>query len=150
MLTLRREFRLPVGFSDHTSGIEAAIVATSLGAAAVEKHFTLDRNMSGPDHRASIEADELKRLVTAVKRAHAALGDGIKGPAPSEAENLPLIRRSLVASRPLRKGERLTRDMIAIKRPAAGIPPGDLDKVLGKRLVCDLENDQPITWSSVD
>jgi N,N'-diacetyllegionaminate synthase len=150
MQTLRREFRLPVGFSDHTPGIEAAIVATSLGAAAVEKHFTLDRNMSGPDHRASIEADELKRLVTAVRLAHAGLGDGIKGPAPSELENLPLIRRSLVASRPLRKGQRLTRDMIAIKRPAAGIPPGDLDKVLGKRLVCDLENDQPITWSSLD
>ena len=120
MQTLRKEFRLPVGFSDHTPDIEAAIVATSLGAVAVEKHFTLDRNMSGPDHRASIEPDETQRLVTAIRSAHAALGDGIKRPAPSERENLPLIRRSLVASRSLRKGERLTADMIAIKRPAAG------------------------------
>jgi N,N'-diacetyllegionaminate synthase len=150
MQTLRREFRLPVGFSDHTPDIEAAIVATSLGAVAVEKHFTLDRNMSGPDHRASIEPDELKRLVTAVRRAHVALGDGIKRPAPSELENLPLIRRSLVASRSLRKGERLTWDMIAIKRPAAGIAPNDIDKVLGRQLICDLEDDQPITWSSLD
>jgi N,N'-diacetyllegionaminate synthase len=148
--TLRKKFRLPVGFSDHTPDIEAAIVATSLGAVVVEKHFTLDRNMSGPDHLASIEPDELKRFVAAIRRAHAALGDGIKRPAPSEVENLPLIRRGLVASRSLRKGERLTRDMIAIKRPATGIAPNDIDKVLGKQLICDLEDDQPITWSSLD
>jgi N-acetylneuraminate synthase len=149
METLRAKLRVPVGFSDHTSDIEAAIVATSLGAAVIEKHFTLNRNMSGPDHRASIEPDELKRFVTAIKLAHASLGDGIKRAAPSEAENLPLIRRSLVASRSLRKGERLARDMIAIKRPATGIPPRDIDKALGKQLLCDLESDQPITWTSL-
>jgi sialic acid synthase SpsE len=78
------------------------------------------------------------------------LGDGVKRPAPSEIENLPLIRRSLVASRSLRKGERLTREMIAIKRPAAGIAPDDIEKAIGRRLICDLEDDQPITWSSLD
>lgn len=148
--TMRNEFHLPVGFSDHTPDIEAAIVATSLGAAAIEKHFTLDKSMSGPDHRASIEPDALKRFVTGIRRVYAALGDGIKRPVPSELENLPLIRRSLVARGPLRKGERLTRDMVAIKRPAAGIAPGDIDKALGKQLVRDLEDDEPITWSSLD
>ena len=88
--------------------------------------------------------------MTGIKLAHASLGDGIKRAAPSEIENLPLIRRSLVASRSLRKGERLTRDMIAIKRPATGIAPDDIEKVLGKRLICDLEDDEPITWSSLD
>ena len=149
MQTLRTEFRLPVGFSDHTPGIEAAIVATSLGAVVIEKHFTLDRGLPGPDHRASIEPNELKQFVTGIKLAHASLGDGIKRAAPSEIENLPLIRRSLVASRSLRKGERLARDMIAIKRPATGIPPDDIDKVLGRQLICDLEEDQPITWTAL-
>jgi N,N'-diacetyllegionaminate synthase len=147
MHTLKREFRLPVGFSDHSPGIEAAIMATALGAAAIEKHFTLDRGMPGPDHRASIEPDELKRFVSGIRLAHATLGDGVKRPSPSELENLPLIRRSLVARRSLRKGERLTREMVAIKRPAGGIAPENIDKVLGRQLNCDLEDDQPITWT---
>ncbi|MGD9925609.1 MAG: N-acetylneuraminate synthase family protein [Pseudorhodoplanes sp.] len=146
---LRDEFRLPVGFSDHSVGLEAAVAATALGAVAIEKHFTLDRAMPGPDHQASLEPEGLRRLVDAIKTAHAMLGDGIKGVAPSERENLPLIRRSLVASRPLRRGERLTRDMIEIKRPATGIAPGSLPEVLGRALDCDLESDQPITWKSL-
>jgi len=146
MKTLRQEFGLPTGFSDHSVGIEAAIAAVALGAVAIEKHFTLDRTMDGPDHRASVEPDELKRLVEAVRLANEALGDGIKRPAPCELPNLPLIRRSLVASRKLRKGETLTRDMISIKRPAQGIEPKKLAAVIGRRLACDLEDDQPITW----
>ena len=149
MRTLKEEFRLPVGFSDHSLGIEAAIAATALGAAAIEKHFTLDRALPGPDHQASIEPEELKRFVGAIKLAQAALGDGIKRPAPSERDNLPLIRRGLVAKRALKKGDRLTREMVEIKRPAAGIAPGDLEKVLGRQLRCDLEDDAPITWESL-
>jgi len=144
--TLKTAFGLPVGFSDHSTGTTAAVTAVALGAVAIEKHFTLDRNMAGPDHRASIEPKELKRLVDEVALAKAALGDGMKRPMPCEIENRPLIRRSLVAAAPLRKGTRLARTMIEIKRPADGIDPGDLDKVLGLVLQRDLEEDQPITW----
>ena len=149
MRTLKDEFQLPVGFSDHSLGIEAAIAATALGAAVIEKHFTLDRTLPGPDHQASIEPEELKQFVSAIKLAQAALGDGVKRPAQSEGDNLPLIRRGLVARRPLKKGERLTREMIEIKRPATGIAPGDLGKVLGRQLRSDLEDDAPITWESL-
>jgi sialic acid synthase SpsE len=147
--TLRREFGLPVGFSDHTLGIEAAIAAVALGAVAIEKHVTLDRSMKGPDHRASATADELRRLVDAARLTRSALGDGIKRPAPSELANLPLIRKSLVANGPLPKGARLTREMIEIKRPANGIDPRDLAKVIGRELARALENDEPITWASL-
>jgi sialic acid synthase SpsE len=149
MQTLRNEFGLPTGFSDHSNGIEAALVAAALGAVAIEKHFTLDRNMEGPDHAASLEPDDLKRLVDGVKFANAALGDGVKRPAPCELPNLPLIRRSLVARGNLRKGEKLTREMIEIKRPADGIDPGELGSVIGRHLSRDLDEDQPITWNSL-
>ena len=150
MHTLKKEFGLPVGFSDHSLGIEAAIAATALGAVAIEKHFTVDRGLPGPDHQASIEPEELERFVRGVKLAHATLGDGVKRPKPSELENLALIRRGLVTKRSLRKGERLTRAMLAIKRPAAGIAPEDIDKVVGRQLTCDLDDDEPIAWSSLD
>jgi sialic acid synthase SpsE len=159
MQTLKTEFGVPVGFSDHSLGIEAAITAAMLGAAVIEKHFTLDRTMAGPDHAASLEPDELKRLVdgvaavktvgNSVKLTDEILGDGIKRPMPSEMSNLPLIRKSLVANGALRKGDRLTRAMIAIKRPAEGIAPGDLDQVIGRRLNRDLADDEPITWNSL-
>jgi N,N'-diacetyllegionaminate synthase len=149
MHTMQQAFGLPVGFSDHSEGTAAAVAAVALGAVAIEKHFTLDRNMEGPDHRASIEPDELARLVVEVHSAHAALGNGVKRPMPCETDNLPLIRKSLVANGALRKGTRLTRAMIEIKRPADGISPGDLVKVIGLELRCDLEDDEPITWDSL-
>ena len=149
MDTLRRAFGLPVGFSDHTLGIEVPTAAAALGAAAVEKHFTLDRNMPGPDHRASVEPAELAALVRSVRAANAALGDGIKRPAECELPNLPLIRKSLVAARDLRKGAVLTRDMIELKRPQGGIEPQDLEKVLGLRLTRDVGEDAPITWGDL-
>jgi sialic acid synthase SpsE len=149
MATLRRAFGLPVGFSDHTTGIEVPIAAAALGAVAIEKHFTLDRNMPGPDHRASVEPDELAALVRGVRSANVALGSEAKRPAACELANLPLIRKSLVAARPLRRGTALERGMIEIKRPQGGIEPGDLDKVLGLRLTRDLEEDAPITWSDL-
>jgi N,N'-diacetyllegionaminate synthase len=149
MQTLRAEFGVPVGYSDHSEGITAAISAAALGAVAIEKHFTLDRTMEGPDHAASLEPDELKALVQQVRYAQQALGDGVKRPMPCEMENLPLIRKSLVANFPLRRGTRLSRDMIEIKSPANGIQPGDLHNVLGRMLAHDLEEDRPITWDSL-
>ena len=149
MRTLKEEFSLPVGFSDHTIGIEAAVAAVALGAVAIEKHFTLDRSMAGPDHRASAEPDELKRLVAAVRSVKAALGDGTKRPAPSELTNRPLIRKGLVAKGRLYKGQRLTHDMIEIKRPAHGIDPREIDKAIGRELARDLDDDEPITWASL-
>jgi N,N'-diacetyllegionaminate synthase len=147
--TMKRAFGLPVGFSDHSEGTAAAVAAVALGAVAIEKHFTLDRNMEGPDHRASVEPHELARLVAETHAAHAALGDGVKRPMPCETDNLPLIRKSLVANGALRKGTRLTREMIEIKRPSGGVVPGDLAKVIGLELRRDLEDDEPITWDSL-
>ena len=149
MLTLRREFGLPVGFSDHTPGIEAAIAAAALGACAVEKHFTTDRNLPGPDHLASVEPRELKALIAGVRGVNRALGSGIKVPAPCELPNLPLIRKSLVAARDLPAGAELTRDMIGIKRPLGGIEPAQLGKLLGRRLRAAVQEDRPITWDDV-
>ncbi len=108
MLTLRDAFKIAVGYSDHTSGIEVPIAATALGATVIEKHFTLDRNLEGPDHKASLEPDELKAMVTAIRNIEQALGDGIKSPSPSEAGNKSIARKSLVAACAIRTGETFT------------------------------------------
>jgi N-acetylneuraminate synthase len=156
MKTMADAFKVPVGFSDHSAGIEAALAAAALGACAIEKHFTIDRMLPGPDHQASLEPKDLEALVSGVKNVPkgtvspkwaAMLGDGVKIPTGAERENLPLIRRSLVAKRNLRKGERLARDMIEIKRPEGGIAPGDIHKLVGRELNRDLDEDQPITWA---
>lgn len=149
METMRRAYGVPVGFSDHTQGVDVAITAAALGAAAIEKHFTLDCNMEGPDHRASIEPHELKALVQGVKVANVSQGDGIKRPAPCEEPNLMLIRKSLVAVGNLKKGTRLTREMLDMKRPAGGALPADLHKVIGRTLAIDIEDDAPIQWNEL-
>jgi sialic acid synthase SpsE len=149
MDTLREALRLPVGFSDHTQGIECALAAAARGACAIEKHFTLDRNLPGPDHRASAEPQELRALVAGVRAVNAALGSGLKEPAPCERDNLPLIRKSLVAARDLPAGTYLVSSMVEIKRPLGGIEPGDLGKVLGRRLVRPVAEDMPITWDDL-
>jgi N-acetylneuraminate synthase len=149
MLTLKREFGLPVGFSDHSMGNVAAIAAVAMGAVAIEKHFTLDHTMEGPDHKASAEPGELKQLVEDLMLVHAAQGDGVKRPMPCESANLPLIRRSLVAGHILSKGDVLTRSMIQIKRPADGIDPRRLQEAIGRRLARDLHEDEPIQWSDL-
>ncbi len=149
METLRRAFCLPVGFSDHTQGINVSIAAAALGASAIEKHFTLDCNMPGPDHRASIEPDELAEMVRGIRQAQLALGSTMKQPQQCELPNLSLVRKGLVASRPLRIGEKLDRSMIEIKRPAMGIQPADLPKVLGMILTADVEEDAPIRWDDL-
>ena len=149
MLTLEREFGLPTGFSDHTLGIDAAIAAAALGACAVEKHFTSDRTRPGPDHCASVEPAELAALVHGVAAANRALGSATKQAAPCEADNLPMIRKSLVAARDLNAGVRLERAMIEIKRPTGGIEPVDLDRVVGRVLNRDIGADMPIQWSDL-
>ncbi len=144
--TLRQAFDLPVGFSDHTEGIEAAIAATAIGATIIEKHLTLDRGMHGPDHAASMEPHEFAAMVKALRRTAAMLGNGVKKPMPGEAANLPLVRRGLVAARDLKPGQTLTGKDIAIKRPAAGIAPELLLQALHRRLLVGLSADEPITW----
>ena len=149
MHTLRQAFGVPVGFSDHTAGIECAMAAAALGACAIEKHFTTDRSLPGPDHLASVEPHELKALVAGVRLVNTALGNGIKVPAPCEIANRPLVRKSLVATRDLAVGTRITRDMIEIKRPLAGIEPGDLLKILGRTLRRSVVEDMSITWDDL-
>jgi sialic acid synthase SpsE len=116
-------FGVPIGFSDHTSGSEVPLAAVALGACIIEKHFTLDRTLPGPDHRASLEPDQLKALVHGIRKVEAALGHGRKEPAASEANTASVARRSLVAAHDIPAGVRLTEDDIAIKRPGTGLPP---------------------------
>jgi len=132
MATLEKEFQLPVGYSDHTLGIEVALAATALGATIIEKHFTLDRRLPGPDHLASLEPAELRAMVDGIRKIEAALGDGLKKPAASEVSNAMVARRSLVAARDIPAGTILTRDTIALKRPGTGLPPKMLTQLIGR------------------
>jgi N,N'-diacetyllegionaminate synthase len=150
MDTLRARFGCPVGLSDHSLGIEIALAAVARGAAVLEKHLTLDRALPGPDHRASIEPADFAALVRGVRIIEAALGDGDKRPMPSEVDTRAVARRSLVAARALPAGHRLTRGDLAIKRPGTGIPPADLDRVLGRRLARPLGVDDVVDWPSLE
>ena len=131
MLTIRNTFNIRVGYSDHTRGIEVPIAAAAMGASVIEKHFTLDRQMEGPDHKASLEPDELIAMVQAIRNIEKALGDGIKQPATSEMKNIPIARKSIVASRAIAKGERLSAENITVKRPGNGISPMRFDEIIG-------------------
>lgn len=144
MLTLKRELGLEVGYSDHTQGIEVPIAAVAMGAAVIEKHFTLDRNMEGPDHKASLEPPKLREMVQSIRNIEQALGDGIKKPSFSERKNIEVVRKSIVADRKIYKGEKLTEENLAIKRPGTGISPMDWDMVVGKNAVKDFEPDELI------
>lgn len=150
MDTLRERFGCPVGLSDHTLGIEVAAAAVARGATIVEKHFTLDKRLPGPDHLASLEPGELARLVRAIRTVEAALGDGEKRPMPSEMDTRRVARKSLVTARPIRAGEKLTADLVAIKRPGTGISPADLPRVLGRTVRRDLAADEMIDWAAID
>jgi N-acetylneuraminate synthase len=138
MQTLRQAFNVPVGYSDHSQGLEISWAAVALGARIIEKHFTLDRNLPGPDHAASLEPDELGALVRGIRNIEAALGDGRKRPSPSEASTAAVARKSLVAARAIMAGEALGETMIHIKRPGTGLPPSALPYVLGRALKIDL------------
>jgi N,N'-diacetyllegionaminate synthase len=131
MLAIRDQFEVPVGYSDHTLGIEVAIAAVALGATVIEKHFTLDRNLPGPDHKASLEPDEFRAMVSAIRNIETAMGDGIKQPSPSELKNIPVVRKSLVATCRIQKGEKFSENNLTVKRPGTGLSPMRWDEVLG-------------------
>lgn len=133
MLTLRRRFGVWTGLSDHTTGIEIAIGAAALGAAVIEKHFTLDHNLSGPDHRMSLEPAELAAMIYAIRNVEKAMGDGKKRPAANEAETARVARRSLVAARDIGAGELIAADAVAVRRPGTGLPASKMDAILGLR-----------------
>lgn len=131
MITLQREFGVTVGYSDHTTGIEVPIAAAAMGAKVIEKHFTLDRNMEGPDHKASLEPQELAQMVCAIRNIEQALGDGEKKPSPSERKNITVARKSIVAKRKISKGEVFTEENLCVKRPGDGINPMRWFEILG-------------------
>jgi len=150
MVTLRERFGLPVGYSDHTMGIEVAVAATALGAEVIEKHFTLDRTLPGPDHRCSLEPDELAQMVRSIRNIERALGDGEKRPTPAELQIRQQVRRSLVLTRALVAGARLAATDVMAKRPAGGIEPGAVDRVLGRRLRVGKAADEILRWDDLD
>lgn len=144
MCTLRDAFKCQVGYSDHTMGLEVPIAAVALGAEIIEKHFTLDRSMEGPDHKASLEPAELKVMVQQIRNIEAALGDGIKRPNKSESENAKVVQKSILAKRPIKKGEVLTEDNLVAKRAGSGISSVYWDVVIGTKALQDYDIDEPI------
>lgn len=145
MLTLKNKFDCMVGYSDHTLGIEVPIAARAMGASIIEKHFTIDKTMEGPDHRASLEPDELKAMVMGIRNIELALGDGDKKPAQSEIQNIEIARKSITARAFIKKGTPLTEDNLSCKRPATGISPMQWFDVIGTKAVKDFEEDDIIT-----
>ena len=137
MLTIREELGVNIGYSDHTLGIEVPIAAVAMGATVFEKHFTLDRTLTGPDHAASLEPHELKSMVTAIRNIKKAMGDGIKKPSPSETRNIPIARKSIVAKKPIKKGERYSEENITVKRPGTGISPVEWDNIINQKSIKD-------------
>ena len=144
MQDLREQFGLPVGYSDHTAGIEADIAAAALGAVVIEKHFTLDKTLPGPDHKASLSPEELTAMVAAVRKTELALGDGRKHVTESEAKNKPIARKRILAKRDIKKGETFTPENLTVKRPGDGISPMRWYDVLGKTAKRDFAEDEKI------
>lgn len=142
--TLKNKFNLPVGYSDHTEGIEVSIAAVAMGAEIIEKHFTLDKNMEGPDHKASLEPHELTALVKAIRNIEKAFGSGEKVPTASEIKNIKVARKSIVAKKAIKKGEYFSIDNITTKRPGSGINPMKWDEIIGKIADKDYEEDELI------
>lgn len=146
MLHIQEVFRTKVGYSDHTLGIEVPIAAVSLGATIIEKHFTLDKDMEGPDHKASLEPGELKSMVKAIRNIEKTIsGSGLKEVSESEKKNIVIARKSIVAKNTIRKGDTFTKDNITAKRPGTGISPMKWDEIIGKIAIRDFESDELIT-----
>ena len=145
MKTMKEKLNVEVGYSDHTLGIEVSIAAVAMGATVIEKHFTLDKNMNGPDHKASLMPEELKQLVNSIRIIEKSIGNGIKNPSKSEIKNLDIVRKSIVANREIKKGEMFTNDNLACKRPGTGISPMKWDEIIGKKAIRDFKEDEMIT-----
>jgi N-acetylneuraminate synthase len=146
MHTLSRAFDMPSGYSDHTPGIEIPLAAVAMGACVVEKHFTTDRNLPGPDQLASLEPTELTAMVQGIRTVESAIGNGRKDPAASEANTAAVARKSLVAARNIPANTKLTEELIAIKRPGTGLAPVQRDNLLGRTTIVDISEDSLLTW----
>jgi N,N'-diacetyllegionaminate synthase len=144
MLAMQDELGIKAGYSDHTPGIEVPIAAVAMGAVVIEKHFTLDKNMEGPDHKASLEPHEFAAMVRAIRNIEKVLGVGEKKPSPSEIKNMVIARKSIVAQRNIKQGEKLTEDNITVKRPGNGISPMKWFEVLGTTAIRDFGEDELI------
>ncbi len=149
METLRCAFQVPVGYSDHTEGITIPIAAVAMGACVLEKHFTLDKTLAGPDHKASLEPHELRAMVRAIRVVELARGNGLKVPTLEEETNKFIIRKSLVAAKDILKGDIMTEEMIDIKRPGTGIEPKYYSKILGSKSLRSISKDELITWHDI-
>ncbi len=144
MCTIAQTFGVSVGYSDHTPGIEIPIAAVALGARVIEKHFTLDKGMEGPDHRASLDPQELRQMILAIRNIEKALGTGIKRPSPSELKNKTIVRKSIVAAKDITKGDLFTEKNITVKRPGSGISPMRWDEIIGQKATRDYLKDDLI------
>jgi len=149
METLRDKFKLPVGLSDHSLGISIAIAAVALEACVIEKHFTLDKSLRGPDHQASLEPEELKQMVTAIRNVEKAMGNGVKRPAKDEEENKKVGRRSIVARVDIPRGIIISEDMLDIKRPGTGLEPKYLGEIIGRVAKVTIKRDELVTWGAL-
>ncbi|MEG2717706.1 MAG: N-acetylneuraminate synthase, partial [Eubacterium sp.] len=146
MQTLKETFNVPVGYSDHTKGIEVPIAAVAMGAEIIEKHFTLDCSMEGPDHKASLEPEALTQMVQAIRNIEKAMGSGKKEPSPSEKKNIPIARKSIVANCDIEKGTVFTVENLTTKRPGNGISPMKWNEILGQKATRHFKEDELITW----
>jgi N,N'-diacetyllegionaminate synthase len=133
MLTIRDELGVKIGYSDHTIGIEVPVAAIAMGATVIEKHFTLDRTLPGPDHAASLEPNELKEMVNAIRNIEKAMGNSMKKPSPSEIKNIPIARKSIVAKKSIKKGEKFSENNLTVKRPGTGISPMQWDDIMNRK-----------------
>ncbi|MBC7450286.1 MAG: N-acetylneuraminate synthase family protein, partial [Cytophagales bacterium] len=149
MLTIKKELQTEIGYSDHTAGIEVPIAAVALGARVIEKHFTLNKSMEGPDHKASLEPAELKAMVTAIRNIEQALGESIKEPSESEMKNILVARKSIHLKTAVLHQHIITKEDLIMKRPGDGISPMDLEKVVGKKVQMDLPAETKLTWQHI-
>jgi sialic acid synthase SpsE len=147
--TLKETFHLPIGYSDHTSGFEIAVMAVSMGASMIEKHFTLDTTMIGPDHFASLDPTGFQHMVSAIRHVEQALGSSKKQPTSDEQESLQFMRRSIHAVQTIEKGDEITWDKVKILRPNDGISPWDIDAIIGKKTTKTIKQYQPVTWDDL-
>ena len=149
MIAMRDECHLPVGYSDHTIGVEVALAAVAIGATVLEKHLTLDRDMKGPDHRASLDPAEFKRMVELIRNIESAMGDGVKSPAQCEVANRVVARRSICAAVSITSGEVIRQEMLAYKRPGKGISPRHFEKVIGRRAMRNYQAGELLDWDGL-